>query len=73
VTSTEPQVPDEEILTPAEACAALKIHMSLFYQLVRRGKLPAFRIGSDWRVRRESLRQWLEERSTSLQAPNGKP
>ncbi len=48
----------EEILTPREAAALLRIHRTTLYELARSGDLPAFRVGKDWRFRRDALLAW---------------
>ena len=37
---------DRKVLTLAELCDYLRIHKTTAYRLVKRGKIPAFRIGS---------------------------
>lgn len=46
---------ENEFLTPEEVMNLLWIGRNTFYKLVNSGKLPAFRIGKLWRVRREDL------------------
>ncbi len=47
-----------EFMTPKEVMEELAIGKNTFYALVNEGKLPAFRIGKQWRVRREDLLAW---------------
>ena len=35
-----------------------ELHPSTIYHLLRRGKLPAFKVGSDWRFSREAIDRW---------------
>lgn len=42
----------------AELCASFKIHRSTIYRLIKRGMIPHFRIGSDYRFNREAIDQW---------------
>lgn len=44
-----------DYLTPKEVMEELAIGRNTFYRLVNSGKLPAFRIGKLWRVKRENL------------------
>jgi len=54
-----------EILNAEEAAGYLKVHVETLRRLARRGRIPAFKIGKDWRFRRESLLQWADgERQT---------
>lgn len=50
---------ENEFLTPEEVMNLLWIGRNTFYKLVNSGKLPAFRIGKLWRVRKEDLRKML--------------
>jgi excisionase family DNA binding protein len=43
------------ILTVAEVARYLRVHPSTIYRLLRIGKLPAFRLGSEWRFNREQI------------------
>jgi len=47
-----------EILTVDELAEYLRVHRSTIYRLVKARKLPAFRIGSDWRFNREQIDEW---------------
>ncbi|MGC1676396.1 MAG: helix-turn-helix domain-containing protein [Candidatus Binataceae bacterium] len=39
----------------------LKVHPSTIYRQLKRGKLPAFKVGSDWRFNIESIDRWRLE------------
>lgn len=43
------------ILKPVEVAEFLCIHKNTVYKMIRRGDLPAFRIGKSWRIRRQDL------------------
>jgi excisionase family DNA binding protein len=51
-----------EVLTVKEVSEMLRIHKITLYRLVRAGKIPSFRIGSDWRFRSDLLERWMAER-----------
>ena len=46
-----------EYLTPREVMELLASGKNTFYKMVQSGQLPAFRIGRQWRVRRDSLEE----------------
>ena len=46
-----------EFLTPWEVMELLAIGKNTFYKMVHSGQLPAFRIGRQWRVRRDRLEE----------------
>ena len=47
-----------EVMTPADVQNYLGIGSSTFYQLVKSGKLPAFKIGKLWRVNHSDLKHF---------------
>jgi excisionase family DNA binding protein len=48
-----------EIMNIAQVAEYLHTHPSTIYRLLKRRKIPAFRLGSDWRFRRADLEQWV--------------
>jgi excisionase family DNA binding protein len=47
------------VLTISEVAEVLRVHPTTIYRAVKRGELPAFKIGGNWRVSRASLELWL--------------
>ena len=47
------------VLTVRELAGYLRIHQVTVYRLLREQKLPAFRVGSDWRFNREEIERWM--------------
>lgn len=61
-----------ELYTPEEVAARLKVGKTLVYQLLRSGKLPHSRVGNRYRVSGEDLRLYLDStrpRDTTTKAP----
>jgi len=52
---------DDELLTVKEASKLLQIHESKVFRMIREGKIPSFRIGGTWRLRKDRLVRWLAE------------
>ena len=51
------------ILTVDELSEYLQVHRTTIYRLLKQGKLPGFRVGSDWRFNLEAIDRWcLEQR-----------
>jgi excisionase family DNA binding protein len=57
----------DEVLTMKEICDLLQVNQSTVYKLVRRGSIPGFRVGSDWRFRRDVIERWMVELSMDEQ------
>jgi excisionase family DNA binding protein len=55
---------DEEILTIREVADLLKLHPKTVNKFVISGKLPAYRIGRQWRFRKSEVLKALEKRDT---------
>ena len=53
----------DEVLTMNEICDLLQVDQSTVYKLVRQGSIPGFRVGSDWRFRRDVIERWMVELS----------
>ena len=50
-----------EIMTVNEVAEYLKISEVTTYKLVQEGKIPAFKIGRHWRVKRIDLGEFIEK------------
>jgi excisionase family DNA binding protein len=48
-----------EIMNIAQVAEYLQTHPSTIYRLLKNRKIPAFRLGSDWRFRRADLEKWV--------------
>lgn len=53
------------VLTLEEVAEFLHVHPSTVYRLLKNRRIPAFRVGSDWRFNRESIDQWVKELETA--------
>ena len=49
-------------MTLGELAEFLKAHPTTIYRLLREQRIPAFRVGSEWRFHRDSIEQWINER-----------
>ena len=58
---------DETLLTTDQVLAYLKVDLKTVYRLAKTGKIPAVRVGRQWRFRKTDIDAWLErERSHSI-------
>ncbi|MBL7201984.1 MAG: helix-turn-helix domain-containing protein [Anaerolineae bacterium] len=51
------------MMTIDQVAKYLNLHPLTVRRLARDGKIPAFKVGRQWRVKRELLDQWIEENS----------
>jgi excisionase family DNA binding protein len=56
----------EEIMTPSEVAALLKIHLKTVYKLAERGVIPGNRIGRSWRFSRSDVLELVSSKALSL-------
>lgn len=49
------------VMTTKEVADYLRVHQSTVYKLLRGRKVPAFRIGSDWRFNKSQIDQWMAD------------
>ncbi len=54
------------LLTLAEAANLLQVSTRTLQRMIRKGELPAFKVGGQWRLREAQLRQWVESREGSI-------
>lgn len=50
-----------QILTVKGVAEYLDVHPMTIYKYVKEGKIPAFKIGTSWRIRRDSMQKWIAE------------
>jgi excisionase family DNA binding protein len=51
----------EELITLEELSKYLKISKPTLYKMVERGKIPALKIASQWRFKKEDIDGWVEK------------
>lgn len=51
---------NNQVLNAQEAADFLGAHVETIRRLARRGDMPAYKIGKDWRFRRDALIDWAE-------------
>jgi excisionase family DNA binding protein len=66
VMATDSKYTLPRVMTVKELSDYLRVHPSTIYKLLRRGELPGFRIGTDWRFNAEVIDKWCLERNMKL-------
>jgi excisionase family DNA binding protein len=68
---------DESFLTTEEVLEYLQVNLRTVYRLIKAGKIPAVRVGRQWRFRKRDIDAWLETQrprgSRAAQAPAARP
>jgi excisionase family DNA binding protein len=60
------------VMTLREVASYLRVSRSTIYRLLKKGRLPAFRLGTDWRFNAESIDRWrVHEESAGAGAEFG--
>ena len=63
---------DDHFLTTEEVLDYLQVNIRTIYRLIRRGEIPAVRVGRQWRFRKPDIDAWLAgHRSAGLARNNG--
>ena len=63
---------DESFLTTEEVLEYLQVNLRTVYRLIKAGKIPAVRVGRQWRFRKRDIDAWLEsQRPRGTRAPQG--
>jgi excisionase family DNA binding protein len=51
---------DETFLTTEEVLEYLQVNLRTIYRLIKAGKIPAVRVGRQWRFRKRDIDTWLD-------------
>jgi excisionase family DNA binding protein len=65
---------DDAFMTTEEVLEYLQVTQRTIYRLIQAGRIPAVRVGRQWRFRKQDVDQWLQsqgERATRIGAGTG--
>lgn len=62
-----------ELLTTKQVQAMLHVDRTTIYRMVEQGRLPAIRVGKQWRFRRREIESWLRNDVVEPRSANGNP
>ena len=57
-----------ELMTLEEVAAYLRVTKKTIYRLLRQGKIPASKVGHQWRFDKASINEWLKQKSGGADA-----
>ena len=49
------------MFTLSEAAAYLRLHIMTMYRFAKHKKIPFFKVGGRWRIRKDDLEKWIVE------------
>ena len=62
---------NENLFTVKELADYLKVNPVTVYRMVRKGGIPAFKVGKEWRFKGESIDSWILEKEHENGNGNG--
>jgi excisionase family DNA binding protein len=62
-----------KVMTLEELAELLRVHPSTIYRLLKKRKIPGFKLGSDWRFSQESVERWVKERESDTGSEQSSP
>ena len=51
-----------KVLTLRESASILKISTKTLHRMIQAGRIPAFKIGNQWRILESRFTEWLQDR-----------
>jgi excisionase family DNA binding protein len=64
---------DDIFLTTEEVLAYLQVNLRTVYRLIKAGKIPAVRVGRQWRFRKRDIDAWLDGQQPTAHGPRPAP
>src|SRR5919198_4874053 len=61
---------DEVFLTTEEVLEYLQVNLRTVYRLIKAGKIPAVRVGRQWRFRKRDIDAWLDTQRPRAERPS---
>lgn len=53
---------NKEIMTSKEVAEYLSLHPLTVHKYARKGVLPSFKIGTDWRFQKKDIDKWIKDK-----------
>ncbi len=51
----------KQVMTVKDVAEYLDVHPMTIYKYVKDGRIPAFKIGDSWRIRKDAMQKWIRE------------
>jgi excisionase family DNA binding protein len=52
-----------EIITPEEVAEYLRVTRQTIYNLIWRKEIPAYKVGTHWRLKKDEVESWLKTKT----------
>ena len=62
---------NDNLFTVKELADYLKVNPVTVYRMVRKGGIPAFKVGKEWRFKGESIKSWILGKEQDNENGNG--
>jgi excisionase family DNA binding protein len=59
---------DDKLLSVEDLAEYLQLSTKTVYRMLRRGDIPCYRVGNQWRFRKEAIDAWLENDEPMVEA-----
>jgi excisionase family DNA binding protein len=57
---------ESNLMTVRELAQYLRCHPATIYKLLKKGKIPAFKVGSDWRFNPVAIDEWRVDQTNQI-------
>ena len=57
-------MPEDSVFTVQEVATYLRMKPVTIYKHAKAGKLPAFKVGANWRFKKSTIDRWISEQET---------
>ena len=57
----------DRLMTTKEAAEYLRLNYMTVYKLAQRGKIPATKVGGNWRFKKDILDEWIARQATAVE------
>ena len=57
---------EAKVLTVEDLSEYLRVHRTTIYRLLKKGHLPGFKVGSDWRFNIETIDEWRAQQAVRM-------
>jgi excisionase family DNA binding protein len=62
------EMKESNLMNVRELAEYLRCHPATIYKLLKKGKIPAFKVGSDWRFNPQAIDEWREDQYKDTKA-----